>query len=1232
MAMKYAAFITRFRNCPNKFHVVLKAIAHILVLFGFLINLSAQNNTLKFNHLTANNGLPQNSVYSIVKDKYGFIWFGTWGGACRYDGYAVKVFKANEDDSTALPDNRINSIVTDSRQNVWVQTGEGKYLYKYNYEFENFSRYPIGKAPVSILKLLMHWNASAKRTAQNQSSTWVSENGSLRQINRTTSNVISYQADPANPFSLSDNQINSIFLDDCENIWIGTQNGGLNHASLTVKPFSYYKVKKDSKGLSENVVRAVCIDKKGRLWLGSENQGLTIIEHSSTGDKYTYIRDKSLNSLEIRSLYCDKQGFVWIGSRKGLVYYNPNTNRFKSCTSVICDPYVYALMEDHEGVLWVGTFKGLAWYDKGNDRFECLDPAKTTGGGYIRAIHEDSHQNLWIATEDGGLTKLIRTSFNGSTKFKRVRYVHREGFENSLINNRTYSLTEDKYGMIWVATNSGLSRLNPKNNTFKHFSVKNGLTDDLTMAVIFDGKESVWVSHKKGLTKINTRNFEIHNFNVMDGLQGNEFSQSTCYLNKANGEVFFGGINGLNSFFPDSIKINPHKPPVVFTQLSVMNQVVKPGSKLNNRVILEKSLLCSNKITLSWWDKTFRIEFAALDFANPLGNKYKYKLEGYDKDWISTDASMRTASYSNLPSGNYELKVYAANSDGVWCDAPATLRIEVLPPWWFTWWAIMFYVAIACLLLWFIYKYIVSQLEFRRNEEIHQAKLQFFTEVSHEFRTPLTLIVDPLEKLMTENPDKNTRKEYYTLMQRNARQLLLLINQLLDFRKLESGHLTLNLQEQDIVAFVRTTAATFETLAARQQIHLSIDSAVSQLNVLFDADKLTMILNNLLSNAFKFTPEQGEIKVRIETENTDNSGVLIKVSDTGAGIAADEKEKIFHIFYQSPGSGKQSVGSGVGLALTKELVQLHGGKVTVESETGKGSCFTVFLPAAKKVGMDVLSPLSEIVNTVTDTAIVDLVKPERNGKELPMLLIVDDNADIRNYIESGLKKKYAVIMASDGAKGFQQAVELLPDIIISDIMMPGTDGIELCKMLKTDERTSHIPVILLTARQSDESKVEGYETGADAYITKPFSSKVLASCIANLLEQRLRLRQLFSKGLPNELRRIAVNKTDEAFLNKVVAMIHENIEKPDFDSDMLASLLNLSRWQLAKKIKALTDTTIIDFITTVRMNKAMEYLVNNSYSISEIAYKVGYSLPTNFTRAFSKQFGVTPSAYLESLN
>jgi signal transduction histidine kinase/ligand-binding sensor domain-containing protein/DNA-binding response OmpR family regulator len=1226
-----------------------KTIIILLIAYSTISSLLARENILKFDKITIDNGLSQNSVHSIVKDRYGFMWFGTWGGVSRFDGYSIKVFRASEDDSTAISNNRVTGIITDSVQNVWLSTVDYEFVFRFNYDTETFTRFTYDKVPTSILDKLGHSRGSFIKHFSNNDYAFDGSDNGLLVTNRRTGRQNLYQTNRYNPFSISDNTINAIYIDDCDNLWIGTQNGGVNYTNLRGKPFEYYTMSSQGDGLIDNVIRAIGQEQNGKLWVGTESKGITVIDRNPDGYKYTHYGEDKLISTYIRSIFTDSKGNIWIGTKGGLDKYDPRTRKFRHYYAYakggLPNPWVFWVTEDHNGNIWVATFNGIAKYDKKNDGFLNYDPVTTLKNEKTRVVFEDSKYNLWVAGEGGGITRLSRDSSNGFLeKLTPTHYTHIRGNENSLINNMVLAMAEDASHKLWIGTNSGLSHFDPENGNFKHFTVRTGFSDDLIMGLLSDGKENIWISHKKGLTCMNIHTLVTREFNAHDGLQGLEFTQNAYYCNSRTGEMFFGGANGLNSFFPDSIGTNPYKLKPILTTLKVMNQMVETGSKIDGRVILPKSLFCSDKITLTWWDKNFSIEFSALNFVNPMGSKFKYVLEGVDNQWIYTDAANRIASYSHLPAGTYTFKVYAANSDGLWSDSPATIEIEVLPPWWYSWWAKAIYLLIVLAIVWFVYRFISTRIEFRnrllierlkneKSEELAQMKMSFFTKVSHEFRTPLTLILDPLEKLIAGNLSTGKMQYYHNLMHRNAKQLLTLINQLLDFRKLESGNMTLKTESIELIIFVRDNAASFENMAIQHNIRFAVECSENQLIAEIDVDKVSKILNNLLANAFKFTPDNGEIKVLLLLTEAEPRNILIKVSDTGIGIKPEKLPHIFEVFYQAENSDYQSEGSGIGLALVKELVQLHDGKISVESEAGIGTCFCVSLPyLVVSEESDSMHELSEDVlinNSASKEEVSDSGNEEESAR--PLLLVVDDNEDVRQYIHMNFSELYRIITAENGLVGFQAATENIPDIIISDIMMPGLNGTEMCKMLKTDERTSHIPVIMLTAKQSDESKVEGFETGADAYITKPFSTMVLGAQMDSLLKQRLKLRQLFSNGSLLELKKIAINITDEAFMNKVVKVVNDNIEDVDFNPDILAEKLKMSRSLLQRKVKAMTNQTLHDFITTLRMNKALELLLSGDYSISEIAYKVGYSLPTNFTRSFVKQFGETPSKYIDVL-
>lgn len=1183
---------------------------------------------LQFNHLTVRQGLPQNSVFSIVKDKYGFMWFGTWGGAVRFDGYTMVVFRANADDSTALSDNRIESIGTDSLQNVWIQTHNTRYVHRYNYTQENFVRYNVEALPPHDRIIVRELPGNAQTRIITKGYEWTATPHGLIQRNMHTQFTKTYLPDRNNPFAISDLSVRNVYIDNHHVLWSGTQSGGVNFASLYPKSFDVYLSDAMGKGLVESAVRAIAVDHRNRIWVGSESQGVTIIDPQGSTPTFQYLGSESLSNTEIRALLCDKKGRMWIGTKNGLFVYHPILgNVTKGSPITMCHRAVFALHEDRQGNIWVGTMYGLAKYHVDRDVFECFDHS-VTNGMKIRDIIEDRQGNFWIATEDKGVAKLTKTSNKGEKiTFRSVFYESLSNVHSSLVFNRTFQLAEDTLGQIWIATDGGLSMFQPNENRFVNFTTSNGLPSDNIMGVLYDGHESVWISHKKGLTKMNFTTFTKRHFNVGDGLQGYDFSQSVSYRNNASGQLFFGGTNGLNAFFPQQIQVNPHPPTVSFTRLNILQQDIKPGMKLDGKVILEQSIQHTETLTLSHRHAHFQIEFAALHFANPMGNRYKYQLEGFDTKWIETNASQRIARYTHLSPGKYQLKVLAANSDGVWSQMPAVMNIVILPPWWLSGWAWLVYGLITCVLARLIYVFVRTKIKIKNAEEVHKAKLNFFTKISHEFRTPISLIIDPIERLRNNTLTKEQTEQYYNIVHRNALQLLTLINQLLDFRKLESEKLHLSLQTVNLVSLVRSVSASFTLMAEQRNIKFSTSIYTEKLTVRTDSEKLTMILNNLLSNAFKFTPDNGEVSVKITRAKQSNTHFVIEVNDNGVGIPLDEQANIFGMFYQSKKTKTTYAGSGVGLTLTHELVRLLQGHIHLKSEVNKGSSFTVTLPIGPLSENHSLS--SELVAECENQQLVD--NPTATDLELnqnqPLLLIVDDNPEIRDYIAMIFADQYTVLKAENGKEGWTIATEAIPDIIISDVRMPFMDGFELCEQLKCNVRTSHIPIILLTASHSVESKIQGYETGADAYLEKPFHHMVIRSLVTNLSEQRRRLSELFSKGTRLEMRKIPINTTDESFLNELVKWVEENMDTTENDMLSVAAKFHMSRSQLYRKIKAITNQSYNEFITVVRMNKALEYLQSGTYNVSETAYKVGYSAPTNFTRAFLKHFGVAPSHY-----
>jgi signal transduction histidine kinase/DNA-binding response OmpR family regulator len=822
-----------------------------------------------------------------------------------------------------------------------------------------------------------------------------------------------------------------------------------------------------------------------------------------------------------------------------------------------------------------------------------------------------------------------------------VHYLNDIKDTTTISNNSILSILEDTRGLIWVGTHGGLNLFDKSTKTFRTFQEKDGLPSNSILTILEDNAHNLWMGTTNGLSKLTVEKdthgqykFSFRNYDESDGLQGKAFNENSA-IRLSTGELMFGGSSGFNIFNPADISINQIRPKVLLTDFQVFNESVKiADERAGNKPVLAKSITAIDQIILQHADNVFSLEFAALNFFHPEKSKYQFMLEGFNKNWLTTDASQRKVTYTNLDPGEYTFKVRAANNDGVWNDTPATVKITVLPPFWKSNIAFVLYsiFIIGALLLarWLIltkermnYRIQQERQEAQRMHELDMMKIRFFTNVSHEFRTPLTLILTPLERMLNEASDAD-QKNQFQLIYRNARRLLNLVNQLLDFRKMEVQEIKLNSSEGDIVKFIRELVYSFSDLSEKKNISFSFTSSVQSLETLFDQDKLEKILFNLLSNAFKFTPEGGSVSVLMNLKKEDgNAFIELKVSDTGIGIPPDKHEKIFERFFQNdlPRS-MVNQGSGIGLSITKEFVKIHGGTINVESEPGKGSTFTVLLPI-KEIKSHHEAEAVDMIS-LAEAEPVSEVSPD---EKRPVLLLVEDNEDFRFYLKDNLKQQYAIIEASNGKQALQKALASIPDLIVSDVMMPEMNGIEFCKKVKADPHTSHIPVILLTARTAEEQKLEGFHSGANDYITKPFSFEILQSRIKNLIAQREVFQKMFVKHLDIKASDVAITSLDEKLITNAIKVVENQISNPDFSVEELARELGMSRVHLYKKLSSLTGKSPIEFIRTIRLQRAAQLLEKSQLTVSEVAYQVGFNNPKYFTKYFKDQFHVLPSVY-----
>jgi signal transduction histidine kinase/ligand-binding sensor domain-containing protein/DNA-binding response OmpR family regulator len=1227
----------------------------------------------KFKHFKKdplnNLSLSNNHIRVIFEDARLNLWVGTYGGGLDlYDRKQNKFVHHRHDpnDEGTISSDYLYSHLKDSEGNSWVGTREGLNLIVENENGYSFKRYkPNIKDPTGLIH-----NIVLSIAEDNLGRLWIGmENGALTIYDKKTETFSNFWPNPLDPTSIGSNSIWCVYKDKMGTMWIGARNRGINKWDQYQTKFVHHILPPSGNHkLANNDVLCFVEDEKGNLWIGTDGGGLNYFDRKT--NTYThFVHDpkdpKSLSSNSVISLELDSHGDLWIGTWEGgLNRFDKKTGSFRHYYHDPENPkslgsnYVFSIFEDSSGKLWVGAFyEGLDLYDRESDSFihykRDVSNPKAIGHNRVFTMFEDSKKNIWIGSEGGGLIHM-QLDKNGEPVFTSYRYNPDDSL--SLSSNLINAIYEDNRHNLWIGTWAGLNRFDYHTRTFRAFRKEDGLADNVVYGIIEDHEGNLWVSTNQGISKFDPLNLKVENYNTADGLQAQEFIRGS-FLKSKSGEFFFGGVNGFNSFFPKEVLSNPNIPPVYVTNFWIYNDLMKPGVANSP---LTSNITETEEIILPYTQNEFSFEFAALNYSQAFKNRYSYYLEGYDKTWHDA-GTQRKASYAKVPPGTYRFMVKGANNDGVWNEKGTVLRIIVNPPWWKTWWAYMAYAITAiAIFLWYRQNLInrerlrndlkLEHLELTKMQEMDRLKSYFFTNISHEFRTPLTLILSPIRD-MAAGTFKGDVKKQYQMVIRNGERLLRLINQLLDLSKLGAGSMKLKTSNLDIVGFLRPIVAAFDSFALRSHIKFSFEHPLEPVFVYLDPDKFEKIITNLLSNAFKFTRE-GEIKltVRVFSDPQDklmlgetlHGKVEIAVTDSGTGIPQEYLSSIFDHFYQVA-YHSNAEGSGIGLSLTKELVELHKGTIHVESIEGKGSVFKVLLLQGRDhlkdteidesdgpialanrtiAGFDQMAPANVAASAADNASDI--------REQLPRILIVEDNTDMRTYIKQSLQENYHIIEASDGIEGLKKGMENIPDLIVSDVMMPGIDGITLCKNLKQNIYTSHIPVILLTAKADLESRIEGLETGADEYLSKPFNSYELQVRTRNLIRSREILRERFTKSqkLVLEPKEISITSLDEKFLKNVLQIIEKNMGVSEFRVESLGKELEMDPMAVYRKLKALTGQTAVEFIRTIRLKRAAQLLKQQKLTVAEVTYNVGFNDLQYFRTCFKKQFGVSPSEYM----
>jgi signal transduction histidine kinase/ligand-binding sensor domain-containing protein/DNA-binding response OmpR family regulator len=1209
----------------------------------------AENSTALFTTASKPFALFSNNVSSIAVDHAGFISIVYSEGVLdRTDKSGKTLLSRNHQLQAHAPGQSLNyNLFVDKKNDFWIYAiGAAKGVYLYQTAIGSLTA-----INTTTSGLRLNNNVINGITEDNKQNIWIAtDHGGVNVIDRKNNKVFYLLNTETDKRSISQNSVISIYKDDLGIIWAGTYKKGLNHFHEKSLRFPLYQHKPSVKNsLKYNDVNKFVEDAKGNLWIGTNGGGLLYFDRSA-GTYKQYLHDpsnsNSLSNNVIVSLCIDHEQKLWIGTYFGgldcfdgkrFINYKHNDSDPHS----IADDRVWEIFEDSKHNLWIGTLtQGLDLFDRKEKKFLHHKPGtgNSLRSGFISSIIEDRSGNIWIGTAIG-VDRLDR---------RTGLFTHFEHIENdskSLSHNNVIEIFEDSRGLIWIATRDGLNLFHPLQKNFSVFRREGGLADNSIATILEDANHNLWLGTAGGLSHAmvsisgeNNVALRFRNYDETDGLQARQFNENAA-LRTRQGEMIFGGANGFNIFQPSQIKSTTISPRLVFTGFQVFNNDVQVGKAYDGKIILSQSISSSRHVTLNYDQNVFTVEFAALNFLNADKIKYAYKLEGFNGDWLTTDSKNRKATFTNLDPGNYTLKIRGTNEDGVWNENPLTLQIHILPPFWQTPYAYVLYAAAVIALLLLARNNILrrAKLKFALEQERREAhrlheldllKIKFFTNVSHEFRTPLSLIITPIERLVHQAPHANERKQFQ-LIYRNARRLLNLVNQLLDFRKMEEHELRLQKHPGDIIHFVKEVTQSFSDLAETKNISLSLHASRQGIFSEFDHEKLERILFNLLSNAFKFTHSGGAVEVFLDVLHQQEETTLqIKVIDTGIGISKEKQEKIFERFFQNdiPGSIVNQ-GSGIGLAITREFVKLHNGSITVESEPDKGTCFTVLIPIQPVSSEPISITKSEIIRAEENLPDPALPNTElRKGKKKTILL-VEDNEDFRFYMKDNLKVYYNIIEAENGSIGWNMSLSAHPDIVVCDISMPEMNGIDLCKKIKGDKRTSFIPVILLTALTGEEQQIAGLQTGASDYITKPFNFEILLSKIRNLLSEKENFKKTYQKQVQVQVSDIPTASADEKFMQQALAVIEKNISNPEFSVEALSREMFMSRVALYKRLFSLTGKTPIEFIRSARLQRAMQLLEKTEMTISEVAYEVGFNNPKNFSKYFKEEFDVLPSTW-----
>ncbi len=1257
-----------------------------------------------------------NFVRTLLCDRNGDLWVGTMGGGLHLIASGEREIVRLNPSTTGPPENilsdtDISDIYEDRQGRIWVATNtDGINLY--DRAVNRFIYHPLNgpesEIPLEFGKTLyqdsegliwictlgggihsldpetmetrwFHTNDPGrslksdivKDVLEYQGNLWIATDGGGVHIFDKESGIFSYlRLDPLDPGSLNTQAIYSLFKDDQDILWVGTFNGGINKYDPRLRKFEHYSsLPGRSNGLSHPYVLCFEEENEGRVLIGTDGGGVNLFDpETGTFGHFFNGTDRSLHSHVVTSMLRDSRDRLWIGTYSGgLHQVSEGMDVVASYRSRADDPLslindnVWAVCEDSTGTFWIGTSEGLQRFCPDEGSFQLIPNEIRSTVRFqerITYIYPDRRGKLWFCGAElfilnQGKDSLVTCPFSA-------------GIRQQIADADFRSVYQDTQFRYWICTEgSGLLFMDPRTDSTRIITVSDGLPSNSLHRVLEDSAGNLWISSNDGLCRYSPGTGEFMNYDLSDGMQSNQYSYSAA-LAASDGTLYFGGVNGFNRFHPLKITRNDFVPPVVMTNLLIFNNPVKAGGKNSP---LDSHISETSEITLKHSQSVVTFEFAALNYTAPDRNQYQIMMEGFENDWRDI-GTQRSATYTNLDAGRYLFRVKASNNDLIWNQEGLALQIRVLPPWWRSWYAYLAYAVLIVLILMFYrrtflkearlkHELEVKELENQRIEELNNMELRFFTNISHEFKTPLTLIQGPLEQIISRGPHGEQLDRHLSMMRANVGRLLRLINQLMEFRKVKQSTLALKVRQGDLIGFLRDIKSVFDELAEARGIEYRFRSELTSKAVWFDPDKIEKIVFNLLSNAFRNTSGGGRIELSVSLENRPedclqegppekgslSECILVSVEDTGTGIPGEKLAHIFDRFYQVEPEGKyrptSEKGTGIGLSLTRALVEAHHGRIVAESTPGKGSCFSFAIPLSPEQYSETETELDHsgeqpsvtlrpAEEDATGTDDGRKSGPDGTGSTrglLPPVLVVEDEAEVRDFIAGILFKDFHVFTAADGEEALRRVLADPPEMVITDVMMPVMDGLELTNRLKTGASTSHIPVIMLTARGEEGDIIRGLKEGADDYITKPFCPGELVQKLRNITGTRQRMWEKFNQQIPVEPSEITVTSFDERFMASALRIVEEHIDDPEFDVSALVHEVGMSRSVLYRKLKALTGQSAKEFINTIRLKRAAQLLSKKKLSISEITYMVGYNDPQYFSKCFKKQFGQTPSQY-----